>query len=152
MNVESKVNAEWTFKMLFESSVSLYGVVQHMSVGSVSPHKVLCKHGCALIDRLFPVCRFDSSCTLNGLLTNGLEQCWRFIIANHQRYRELPWAGGCDIPSQYLGCSQYHFQIFLRNVRGHSAGYQTIFGSCRQNLFRFGFVWMSAELNIWNVI
>ena len=80
MNVEeSKVNAEWTFKMLSESSVSIYGVVRHLSVGSVSPHKVLCKHGCALIDRLFPVCRFDSSCTLNGLLTKGPEQCWRFI-------------------------------------------------------------------------
>ena len=58
VNVESKVNAEWTFKMLSESSVSIYGVVRHLSVGSVSPHKVLCKHGCALIDRLFPVSRF----------------------------------------------------------------------------------------------
>ena len=80
MNVESKVNADWTFKMLSESSVSIYGVVRHLSVGSVSPHKVLCKHWCALIDRLFPVCRFDSSCTPNGLPTKGLEQCWRFII------------------------------------------------------------------------
>ena len=105
MNVESKAYAEWIFKMLSESSVSICGVVRHLSVGSVSPHKVLCKHGCALMDILFPVCRFDSSCTLNVLLTQGLEQCWRFIIIKGTL--KLTWAGGCDTPSQYIGCSQY---------------------------------------------
>ena len=127
MNVENRANAEWTFKMLSESSVSIDGVERHLSVGSVSLHKVLCKHGCALIDRLFPVCRFDSSYTLNGLPTKCLEQCWRFIIIKGTV--KLPWAGGCDIPFQYLGCSQYHFQILLQNVRGHCAGYQIIFAS-----------------------
>ena len=141
--------------MLSVSSVSIYGVVRHLSVGSVSPHKVLCKHGCALIDRLFPVCRFDSSCTLNGLLTKGLEQCWQFIIIKgtvNCHGQEV----AISLLSILAALNSTFSQILLQIVRGHSVGYQTIFASifasCRQNLFRFGFVWMSAELNIWNVI